>query len=136
LILASTACEALLMVKRVKTSKLIWVSPAIDFAEDESPHARREKIFNVRHQTFDIRPTGSSSSRVSYLSAIASPRKPTNVSDLEIMWNSAHHPLSALDDYSTMDPDYVNYIEDTTGLPPKRRRTAGVSFCLNLIVFS
>jgi hypothetical protein len=115
------------MVKRPRASKLVWVSAPVRFADDEIPlPVGPEKTFNVRHEAYDIGPTGLYSSRVSYISAIASPSKPSRMPpEPDIIWNSA---LPLLDDYSSMDPGYLDYIEETTGLLPKRRRTAGVCF--------
>jgi hypothetical protein len=125
----------LLMVKRPRTSKFLWVSAPVHFADDENPlTVEPEKTFNVRYQAFNARPTGSYSSRVSYMPAIASPSKPSRIPpEPDILWNSVLPALSVLDDCSSMDAGYVDYIEEATGLLPRRRRTAGVSFCQNLI---
>jgi hypothetical protein len=118
------------MVKRSKAG-LVWVSNAVHFA-DEHESIGPEQSINVRHKTFDVGPAGSCTTRVSYISTAASPSKPSKLqSDDNIAWNTAPlSAISALDEYSSMDAGYVNYIEEVTGLLPKRKRTAGVCACL------
>jgi hypothetical protein len=114
------------MVKRTKLPKRIWASGAVNFTDDgESSPIGPERTVNVRHQTFNVGSAGSYTTRVSYMSAVASPLK--KQPNDNIAWNPPAVPaISALDEYSSMDPSYVDYVEEVTGSLPKRKRTAGV----------
>jgi hypothetical protein len=124
---------AYLSMKRSKKSKNIWISQGVSFSDTDLPGTGQASTLNVHHQAFDVRGPAYTSA-LSYMPTMGSPRKPSaNQAGHEIHWNFEPVPeAQGHDDGLWMDPDYVSHIEDLTGLPPKRKRTAGVSFHVEL----
>lgn len=109
--------------KRQKVLPLRWVSANItdDTTTQSAPPIR------IRHTELNLDAGGSSSGRISYISAPASPQKrltPTPVPDYD--WNEEPAPLEINEEnYPFLDPAYQLFTDGNIydeGLPPPRRK--------------
>ena len=115
-------------MKRTKNSNAKWASAPKSFPDGDTNDLPPPPKIKLRHQSFNVAASGSLTSRVSYVHANSSPKKPSPmVGFAEINWNLDPPPKEpSVEEFPWMDPAYIHHIEDSTGLPPKRKRTAGV----------
>jgi hypothetical protein len=118
--------------KRRAPSSLDW-TPVAD--SDELPPLPN---IHIRHTHLNLDPTGSSTSRTSYISAPASPSKTSNVASSQdthdsYNWNTEPAPLEInYENYPFLDPAYQHHLDDSGPDPPQRRKRTPEACILNL----
>jgi hypothetical protein len=119
------------MSKCPRKHQKVWITDPLTFTDDEDEILPTPpSTFNVQLETFNPMSSGSLGQRVTYVSAIASPKKCQGIVPDGFDWNydtvMGGDP-SAVESFDDFDPAYVVHTQEIFGVTPKRAQTAGVS---------